>query len=92
MPDYQFMFVVRGINQQKAGAISQRIEQRLTEDAIDVTSVNTSRITVQFRVVSVDMETREVFDETVEALNREDAYAKVESATRVVAMVNGGRA
>lgn len=89
MPDYRFSFIVRGINQQKAGAIGTRIQQRLTDDNIDVSVVDTARVTASFRVVSVDTQSKEVFDETVEATDRQAARDQVTTATRVVATVDG---
>jgi GGDEF domain-containing protein len=89
MPDYRFSFVVRGINPQKAGVISQRIEQRLNADDVAVSGVDTARVTASFRVLSVDTQTKEVFDETVEATDEQAARDQVTSSTRVVAMVRG---
>lgn len=92
MPDYQFTFIVRGISPQKAGAIGQRIQQRLTDDAVDVAAVNTARTTATYRIVSVDTQTKQVFDETVEASDEQAARDLVQTATRVVATVDGGTA
>jgi GGDEF domain-containing protein len=88
MPDYMFSFVVPGISPQRAGAISQRIEQKLGEDSVTVTSKNTARLTRSFRVVSVDVTTREAFDETIEAADEQAAHDQVTTADRVVASVD----
>lgn len=87
MPDFTFSFTVRGITQQRATTIGTRIEQRLGEDNVDVSGVNVARITIPFRVLSVDIGTREVFDEIVETTSEQAARSQVESATRVVAKI-----
>lgn len=87
MPDYAFAFIVRGISAQQAATIGQRITQRLSDDGVTVTTVNTSRVTSRFRVLSVDTATRQVFDEVVEATDRQAASDQVTTATRVVALV-----
>jgi hypothetical protein len=88
MPDYAFTFTVHDVSPQKAGSIGHRIEQLLDEDdAVTVTSVNTARVTMPFQVVSVDVETREVTEETVEADSEDSARDHVESAGRVVATI-----
>jgi len=91
MPDYTFTFTVRGITPQKAGAIGTRIQQKLTDDEIDVSAVNTARITIPFHVVSVDTDTKEVHEDVIEATDEQDARDQVESSTRVVAMIHGGQ-
>lgn len=90
MPDYTFTFTVRGIGPQKAGAIGTRIQNKLAEDGVDASAVNTGRITQTFRVISVDTDTREVHEDLVEATDEQAARDQVTSATRVVAMVRGG--
>lgn len=87
MPDFQFSFVVRGIGEQRATVIGQRLEDRLAEDGVDVSAVSSGRITTTFRVLSVDTATREIFDEQVEAVDRQAASDQVESATRMVALI-----
>lgn len=89
MPSFQFTFEVQGITQQRAGVIRDRIIQRLGEDSVTVTSMNSAQTTTSFRVVGVDTATSEVFDETVDATSDQAARALVIGAvpTRVVALV-----
>lgn len=89
MPDYQFTFTVPGITAQKATAIRDGIAQRLGEDLVTVTALTMARTTSSFRVLGVDTATSQVFDEKVEAADRQSARDLVvgSSSTMVVAMV-----
>ena len=89
MPDFQFTFTIQGISTQRATAIRDKITQRLGEEDVTVTAVNSAQRTRPVRVIGVDTATGTVFDQTVEATSRQDAedQARAVSATRVVAWV-----
>jgi hypothetical protein len=92
MPDFTFTFTVRGIGAQRAQAIQDRLTQRLSDDQIEAQSSALVRITAPYRVVGVDTDTRQVFDETVDAVSEQDAKDQVTAAdaSRVVALVRAG--
>ena len=89
MPTFQFMFTVADITPQKATAIQTKIEDRLSEDEIVVVSRGHGRTTQPYRVIGVDVTTREVFDETFEASDKQAAedQATTGHPDRVVAAV-----
>ena len=90
MPDYQFTFTVPNITAQRATAIRDRIAQRLGEESVEVTALAMARTTETYRVIGVDTADSTVFDETVEAADRQSARDQVvgSSSTMVVAMVH----
>lgn len=88
MPDYTFTFQVQGISAQRATGIRDRMAQRLGDDQVSVRSVNMVRDTYSFRVIGVNVSTRETVDETVEALDADSAAAAVATADVVVAHIN----
>lgn len=90
MPDYQFSFTVPNITAQRATAIRDKIAQRLGEDSVTVTALAMARTTETYRVIGVDTADSQVFDETVEATDKQAATDQVVGAitTRVVAMVH----
>jgi hypothetical protein len=88
MPDYSFTFQVRSITPQRATAIRDKLAQRLADTDITIINVNFARNTTTYKVIGVDTNTSEVFEDTIEATDPQDAEQQAigTSTTKVVAV------
>jgi hypothetical protein len=89
LPDYQFTFAVHDITPQKATVIRDRLNTKLGEEQVTVTTSTMAQTTSLFRVIGVDTNTREVFDQTTEATDKDTAAQQVigTNPDRIVALV-----
>jgi hypothetical protein len=69
MPTYQFQFIIEGVTSQRATVIRDRLVAKLLEEGY-ATVVAMSRTTAMYRVIGVDVATREVIDDRFEATDR----------------------